>query len=171
MPVHQAEWHWQNRQPLPYPGVTLPHDWHLDPDRIPVPAAPRSARAHAEEQRADPAYATDSPNWARWFAFEHEEARRRGVREVDRRPTPLVVREEDQAAEDAYQAALAAVYRESEEDERRRAEAEEEARYEAAMAQALALSAVGDSVVSLLAPPSPIKPEPLKGSIWLTRGG
>ena len=32
---------------------------------------------------------------------------------------PLVVREEDQAAEDAYQAALAAVYRESEEDERR----------------------------------------------------
>ena len=134
-----------------------------------MPAAPRTARAHAEEvrrrrallmpeQRLDKAYATDSPNWARWFAFEHEEARRRGVREVDRRPTPLVVREEDQAAEDAYQAALAAVYRESEEDERRRAEtaeAEEEARYEAAMAQALALTAVGDSVVPPVAPPSP----------------
>ena len=167
--VHQAEWHWQHRQPLPYPDVTLPHDWHLDPDRIPVPAAPQSARAHAKEvrhrralltpeQRRDPAYATDSPNWARWFAFEHEEARRRGVCEVDRRspPTPLVVREEDQAA-------LAAVYRESEEDERRRAEAaevEEEARYEAAMAQALALSGAGDSVVPPVAPPSPIKPEP-----------
>ena len=38
------------------------------------------------------------------FAFEHEEARRRGVREVDRRSPPpaLVVRDEDQAAKDAY---------------------------------------------------------------------
>ena len=87
------------------------------------------------------------------------------MREVDCSvpPPPLVVREEDQAAEDAYQADLAAVYRESEEDERRRAEAaeaEEEARYEAAMARALALSAAGDSVVPPVAPPSPIKPEP-----------
>ena len=92
VPVHQAEWHWQHRQPLPYPDVTLPHDWHLDPDRIPVPAVPRTARVHAEEvrrrralltpeQRREAAYASDSPNWARWFAFEHEEARRRGVRE------------------------------------------------------------------------------------------
>ena len=80
------------------------------------------------EHRRDPAYATDSPNWARWFAFEHKEARRWGVREVGRSSPPpaLVVREEDQAAEDAYQAALAAVYRESEEDERRKAEAAEE---------------------------------------------
>ena len=73
-----------------------------------MPAAPRVARAHAEEvrrrralltaeQHRDSAYATDSPNWARWFAFEHEEARRRGVREVDRSepPPPLIVREED----------------------------------------------------------------------------
>ena len=139
-----------------------------------MPAAPRTARAHAEEvrrrralltpeQRRDPAYTTDSPNWARWFAFEHEEERHRGVREVDRRLTPLVACEEDQAAEDAYQAALAAVYRESEEDERCRAEAaeaEEEARYEEAMVQALALSAAGDRVVPPVAPPSPIKPEP-----------
>ena len=98
-----------------------------------MPTAPLSARAHAEEvrrrralltpeQRRGQAYATDSPNWARWFAFEHEEARRRGVREVDRSVPPplLVVCEEDQAAEDAYQAALVAVYRESGEDERRR---------------------------------------------------
>ena len=72
--------------PLPYPDATLPHDWHLDSERIQVPAAPRSARAHAEEvrrrwallteeQRADPRFAVDSLNWARWFAFEHEEAR------------------------------------------------------------------------------------------------
>ena len=87
------------------------------------------------------------------------------MREVDRSvpPPPLVVREEDQAAEDAYQATLAAVYRESEEDERRRAE-EEEARYEAAMAQAIALSAVRDCVLPPVAPPSPprrcVKPEP-----------
>ena len=86
VPVHQAEWHWQHRVPLPYPDATLPHDWHLDSDRIPVPAAPRSARAHAEEvrrrrvlltpeQRRAAAYASDSPSWACWFAFEHEEAR------------------------------------------------------------------------------------------------
>nr|CDM80645.1 unnamed protein product [Triticum aestivum] len=92
VPVHQAEWHWCHRVPLPYPEMTLPHGWHLDPERIPVPVAPRLARTHAEEvrrrrallpleQRRDEAYAFDSPNWARWFAFEHEEARRRSVRE------------------------------------------------------------------------------------------
>ena len=73
VPLHQAEWHWHHRVPLPYLGVTLPHDWHLDPERIPVPAAPRTARAHAEEvrrrralltseQRADPHFVADSPN-------------------------------------------------------------------------------------------------------------
>ena len=41
VPVHQAEWHWQHHVPLPYPNATLPHDWHLDPERILVPAAPR----------------------------------------------------------------------------------------------------------------------------------
>ncbi|KAE8784888.1 hypothetical protein D1007_41506 [Hordeum vulgare] len=100
--------------PLPYSGATLSHDWHLDPKSIPVPTTSRSARAHVEEvrhrqalltseQRHDPAYATDSPNWASWFVFEHEEARRRDVREVDRTapPPPLVVREEDQVAEGA----------------------------------------------------------------------
>ena len=51
VPVHQAEWHWRHRQPLSYPDVTLPHDWHLDPERIPVPPTPRSPRAHAEEVR------------------------------------------------------------------------------------------------------------------------
>ncbi|KAE8788655.1 Cytochrome P450 71C4 [Hordeum vulgare] len=94
VPVHQAEWHWQHRVPLPYPDATLPHDWHLEPERIPVSAAPWSAKAHAEEvrrwralltlkQRRDPVYATDAPKWARWFVFEHEEARRCGVCEVD----------------------------------------------------------------------------------------
>ena len=39
--VHQAEWHWQHCVPLSYPDATLPHDWHLDPERILVPAAPR----------------------------------------------------------------------------------------------------------------------------------
>ena len=60
------------------------------------------------EQRAEPHYAVDSPNWARWFAFEHEEARRRAVRGVDRSlpPPPLVVRDEDQEAEAAYQEAI-----------------------------------------------------------------
>ncbi|KAE8814624.1 hypothetical protein D1007_08147 [Hordeum vulgare] len=71
--VHQARWHWEHRMPLPYSDVTLPHDYHLDSERIPVPAVPRSARVHAEEvtkrwrllmaeQRRDPTYAADSPN-------------------------------------------------------------------------------------------------------------
>nr|XP_020170067.1 formin-like protein 20 [Aegilops tauschii subsp. strangulata] len=58
--------------------------------RIPVPAVPRSQRAHDEEvrrhraqltpeQRRLPEYATDSPNWEAWFAFEHEEQQRSGV--------------------------------------------------------------------------------------------
>ena len=73
VPVHQAEWHWRHRVLLPYPDVTLSHDWHLDPKRVPVPAAPRSARVHAKEvrrrralltpeQRRDQAYASDSSN-------------------------------------------------------------------------------------------------------------
>ncbi|KAE8798360.1 hypothetical protein D1007_26454 [Hordeum vulgare] len=109
------------------------------------------------EQRREPAYATDSPNWARWFAFEHEEARRRGVSEVDHTVPPplLVVREEDQAA-------LAADYRESEKDERHRTAVakQEEAAYEAAMAQAMALSAAGDCVLPPMTPPS-------TSSIWI----
>ncbi|KAE8795158.1 Pre-mRNA-processing factor 39 [Hordeum vulgare] len=171
VPVHQVEWHWQHRVPLPYPDATLSHDWHLDPERILVSAVPRSARAHTEEvrcqralltpeQRRDPSYATDLSNWARWFAFEHEEARRRDVREVDRTvpPPPLIIREEDQAPEAAYQADLAVVYQESEEDERRRAAAveHEEEAYEADMA----LSAVGDCVLLPVTPSSPVKAEP-----------
>ena len=165
--MHQAEWHWHHRMPLPYPDVTLPHDWHLDPERIPVPAAPRTARTHAEEvrrrralltpeQRAEPQYAVDSPNWARWFAFEHEKARRRGVRGVDRslQPPPLIVRGEDQEAEAAYQAAI----KESEEEERWM-EADEAA-FEAAMAEAMALSAAGDCIMPPVTPPSPPKAEP-----------
>ncbi|KAE8793316.1 hypothetical protein D1007_32158 [Hordeum vulgare] len=70
--VHQARWHWQYRQALPYPDVNLPHGWHLDPDRIPIPAVSQSAHAHPEEvrqrcalltpeQRYDPTYTADSP--------------------------------------------------------------------------------------------------------------
>ncbi|KAE8795085.1 hypothetical protein D1007_30025 [Hordeum vulgare] len=78
---------------LPYPDVTLLHGWHLDPERIPVPAVSRSTRVHAEEvakqqrlltteQRQDTTYAVDSPNWEAWFAVEHEEQSHRGVRQV-----------------------------------------------------------------------------------------
>ncbi|KAE8799606.1 hypothetical protein D1007_24985 [Hordeum vulgare] len=76
--VHQARWHSEHRVALPYPDVTLPHGWHLDPERIPVSAVPRSARVHLEEvtkRRRDPTYAADSPNWEVWFAVEHEEQR------------------------------------------------------------------------------------------------
>ncbi|KAE8797522.1 hypothetical protein D1007_27288 [Hordeum vulgare] len=84
--VHQARRHWQYMQALPYPDVNLPHGWHLDPDRIPIPAVSRSARAHAKElrrrralltpeQRRDPTYATDYPEWEVWFAVQHERER------------------------------------------------------------------------------------------------
>ncbi|KAE8797743.1 hypothetical protein D1007_27020 [Hordeum vulgare] len=63
-----------------------------------MPAVPRSAWVHAEEvsrcqrlltteQLRDPTYAVDSPNWEVWFAVEHEEQSRRGVREVQ--PAPV----------------------------------------------------------------------------------
>lgn len=117
-----------------------------------------------------PAYAFDSPAWERWFAFEHEEAKRRGVRDVSYGSPlpPLVVRDEDKEAEAAYQAELAAVLRESEE-ERRKVE-EEETAYQACMAEAMALSAAGDCVVPPLAPPSPAKaelvPTPIERYSW-----
>ncbi|KAE8788682.1 hypothetical protein D1007_37253 [Hordeum vulgare] len=49
VPVHQVWWHWEHCVSLPYPDATLPHGWHLDPERIPVSAVSRSARVHAEE--------------------------------------------------------------------------------------------------------------------------
>ncbi|KAE8807101.1 Pre-mRNA-processing factor 39 [Hordeum vulgare] len=167
VPVHQARWHWEHRVALPYPDVTLPHGWHLDLERIPVTAVPRSTRVHAEEvtkrrhlltaeQRRDPTYVADSPNWEVWFVVEHEEQRRRGVRQVQPGgppPPPPVVSDEDQEAEAAYQVALAGVLRDSEEEARRMAE--EEAAFQKQIAEAMALSAAGDCVV-----PPPPEPEP-----------
>ena len=74
-------------------------------------------------------------------------------------PPPLIRRDEDQEAEATYQEALvlAAVLRESEEEERHKEE--EEAAYQARMAEAIALSVVGDCVVPPLAPPSPARLE------------
>ncbi|KAE8799963.1 hypothetical protein D1007_24587 [Hordeum vulgare] len=109
--VHQARWHWEHRIPLPYPYVTLPHDWHLDSKRILVRAMARSARAHVEEvrrrweqlmleQRHNPTYAADSLDWEAWFAWEHKEHHRRGVRDVVvGSSSPLIVCEEEQEAE------------------------------------------------------------------------
>ncbi|XP_044978574.1 uncharacterized protein LOC123445627 [Hordeum vulgare subsp. vulgare] len=170
VPVRQARWHWEHRVALPYPDVTLPHGWHLDPERIPVSAVPRSTRVHLEEvtkrrrlltaeQRRDPTYVADSPNWEVWFAVEHEEQRRRGVRQVQPGglpPPPPVVSDEDQEAEAAYQAALAGVLRNSEEEARRMAE-EEEA-YQRQLAEAMTLSAASDCIVPPLPEPEPALP-------------
>ncbi|KAE8809533.1 hypothetical protein D1007_13820 [Hordeum vulgare] len=49
VPVHQARWYWEHRVALSYPDLTLPHGWHMDPERILVSAVPRSTRVHAEE--------------------------------------------------------------------------------------------------------------------------
>ncbi|KAE8785063.1 Cytochrome P450 71C4 [Hordeum vulgare] len=152
VPVHQARWHWEQRIPLPYPDVTLPHDSHLDPDRIPVPVVPRSARTHAEEEV--------------WFVLEHEEQRRRNVRDAQPGPSPLppVVCDEDREAEAAYQAVLAATLRESEEEEWHNAE-KEDATYEAHLIEAIALSPTDDCVV-----PPPSKTEPRPEVYQWTRG-
>ena len=103
---------------MSYPDVTLPHRWHLDPQRIPVPAVPHTQRAHDDEVRRRRAqltpeqcrlheYATDSPNWEAWFALEHEEQRRSGVDAVPPLfpPPPPQVEPEDMEAEAEYQAA------------------------------------------------------------------
>ncbi|KAE8802242.1 hypothetical protein D1007_22120 [Hordeum vulgare] len=80
------------------------------------------------EQRRDPTYATDSPNREVWFAVEHVEQHRRGVRQVQPGgppPPPPVVSDEDQEAEVAYEAALAGVRCDNEEEVRHAAEEEE----------------------------------------------
>ncbi|KAE8812337.1 hypothetical protein D1007_10694 [Hordeum vulgare] len=163
VPVHHVRWHWKHDISLQYPDVTLLHNWHVDPKRILVSAVLQSARMHAEEvsrrqrqltreQRLNPAYVADSPNWEVWFALEHEEQRRRDVRDMQpgSPPPPMpIVSDEDREEEAAYQTALAVVLRESEEEERRKAD-EEEVAYEAQLAEAIALSAAGDCIVPLL---------------------
>ncbi|KAE8774998.1 hypothetical protein D1007_52536 [Hordeum vulgare] len=129
--VHQPRWHWENRVPLAYANITLPHDSHLGPERIPVRAVPRSVQTHAKE---------------------HEEQRRHGIRDVVAGPPPpLIVREEDQEAEAAYQNALATVLRVSEEEAHLK---KEEEAYEKQLAEGIALSAANDIVLPPLAPPS-----------------
>ncbi|KAE8804321.1 hypothetical protein D1007_19738 [Hordeum vulgare] len=115
---------------------------------------PRLARLHAEEvsrrrrlltpeQRLNPAYAADSPHSELWFAVEHEEQRRCGMRDVQpggpRPPPPFV--SDDQEAE-------------SEEEEQRKAN-DEEVVYQQWLAEAIALSVADDCVV-----PPPSKTEP-----------
>ncbi|KAE8805819.1 hypothetical protein D1007_18168 [Hordeum vulgare] len=142
---------------IPFPSEFLP----------PLPASARRPRqrVNVRVHQAESHWQHRVPlPWARWFSFEHEDARRHDVREVDRTvpPPPLVIREEDQAAEDVYQAALAAVYRECEEDERRRAVTveQEEAAHEGAMAEAMALSTAGDCDMPSMTPLSRVKVEP-----------
>ncbi|KAE8818690.1 hypothetical protein D1007_03507 [Hordeum vulgare] len=92
-----------------------------------------------------------------WFAVEHDEQRRRGVRGVQLGgppPHPRVVSDEDQEAEAAYEAALGAALCESEEEERRKAE-DEDATYATQLAEAIPLCVVSDYVVP---PPPKIEP-------------
>lgn len=85
IPVNRVRWHWYYHQP--WPGINLPHGWHLDPHRILVSQSPwthtEEVRKHhalwTAEQRGDPAYARDSPNWEVWFVTKHDVACRGGV--------------------------------------------------------------------------------------------
>lgn len=91
-----CQWYWDHATPLPWPDVKLPDNWHLNPQRIPVPPMPASERAQAEEierrrrrlptrLRNDPAFAATSPNWVEWFSDEHD-LRRQAL--YTRAPTP-----------------------------------------------------------------------------------
>lgn len=73
IPMHHARYHWEYDVLLSWSDINFPHDWHLDPHRIPVPAVPQSPHARAGEihkrcalprpvQRRYPAYAPDSPD-------------------------------------------------------------------------------------------------------------
>ncbi|KAE8771368.1 hypothetical protein D1007_56775 [Hordeum vulgare] len=95
------------------------------------------------QQRRNPVYAVDSPDLEAWFAWEHEEQRRRGVCDVAAGPPlSLVVHEEDHEAEATYENTLAVVLHASEEEACLKEE-EEEA-YQKQLTEAIALSIVGD---------------------------
>nr|XP_020179790.1 tropomyosin-1, isoforms 33/34-like [Aegilops tauschii subsp. strangulata] len=167
IPVHQARWHWEHRQPLPYPDVTLLHHRHLDPHRIPEPAVPQTQRAHDEEvrrcraqltpaQRRMPEYAADSPNWEAWFALEHEEQWRLGVDANPQFPLPPPrVEPEEMEAEAEYQAALEQALQHALEASR----IDEDAHWDG-LEQALAFSTAGDFVHTPLFVPPPPPPPP-----------
>ena len=85
--VEEAQWHWENAVPVRWSDVHLPDNWHLNPQRIPVPPIPTDPTARAVEiarRRSllpnhlldDPAYAASSPYWDQWFREEHDERRR-----------------------------------------------------------------------------------------------
>ncbi|KAE8787547.1 Pre-mRNA-processing factor 39 [Hordeum vulgare] len=69
------------------------------------------------------------------------------------------MRDKDQETDVAYEEALAAVLRESRDEERHKEEEEEEA-YQSRMTEAIALSTVGDYIEPPLAPSSPAEAEP-----------
>ncbi|KAE8800440.1 Pre-mRNA-processing factor 39 [Hordeum vulgare] len=76
-------------------------------------------------------------------------------------PSPLVVHDEGQEAEAAYQKALAAILHESEEEKRQREEEEEEEEaYQARLTEGMAVPAVNECVVLPLVPSSLAKVEP-----------
>ena len=83
----KCQWYWDNAIPVPWPDVHLPEDWHLNPERIPVPPVPKNGlareneilRRHAElppDLRRHPSFAMDSPHWDTWFTDEHDIRRR-----------------------------------------------------------------------------------------------
>lgn len=117
LPVYRCRYFGEHGLSVPWPDVNLPHDWHLNPDRVPVTVVLVSDRARLAEirlrraqlpaeLRRNPTYVVDSSNWDVWFATEHEEHRRSSFAHAQGHapapPSPLVVVKE----EDAYIAAL-----------------------------------------------------------------
>jgi len=86
VPELECQWHWNHARTLAWGDVHLREGWHLNPQRIPVPAVPLPGRQLAVEIARrrrllppalynDPAYAADSPYWEVWLKDEHEDRR------------------------------------------------------------------------------------------------
>ncbi|KAE8815950.1 hypothetical protein D1007_06486 [Hordeum vulgare] len=105
----------------------------------------KPGKPHTLRSQLDPVYAANSPNWEVWFAVEHEEQHGCGMHEVQPEgpsSPPLVIDDEDQEAEAAYQATLTAILHDTKEEARRRAD--EEAAYQQQLAEAIALPTIDD---------------------------
>ncbi|PNT68976.1 hypothetical protein BRADI_3g47946v3 [Brachypodium distachyon] len=97
--VRKAAHYWDHGILLLWPDVHLPHGWHLNPERVPVPPVLASGHARQVEiwrRRSmlpdDPAYAEDSSYWDQWFETEHDMHRRSFFAVVCLPPPPSLSR-------------------------------------------------------------------------------
>ena len=83
MRVRDARWHWRTGTPLHQRDVHLPHGWHLNRGRVPVPPVPPEGPARDAEierhrlllpphRRNLGAYHPEAPFWEEFLQWEHD---------------------------------------------------------------------------------------------------